>query len=155
MTVELADHGERLIAFVLDLFIWLLLTLAIYIPIIWALGSSGGSLIAISIALFIGFLIRNLYFVTFELAWRGSTPGKRLVGLRVIDRAGGPLMPAAIIARNLTREVDVHSLGHADDLGKDRNGRRELGEPRGRGMAAVLRGAAVHQPRPHAPASVP
>ena len=107
VTVELADHGERLIAFVLDLFIWLLLTLAIYIPIIWALGSSGGSLIAISIALFIGFLIRNLYFVTFELAWRGSTPGKRLVGLRVIDRAGGPLMPAAIIARNLTREVEM------------------------------------------------
>ena len=107
VTVELADHGERLIAFVLDLFIWLLLTLAIYIPIIWAIGSSGGSLIAISIALFIGFLVRNLYFVTFELAWRGSTPGKRLVGLRVIDRAGGPLMPAAIIARNLTREVEM------------------------------------------------
>ena len=121
VTVELADHGERLIAFVLDLFIWLLLTLAIYIPIIWALGSSGGSLIAISIALFIGFLIRNLYFVTFELAWRGSTPGKRLVGLRVIDRAGGPLMPSAIIARNLTREVEMFiPLGHADDLGKDR-----------------------------------
>src|SRR5262249_58168452 len=107
VTVELADHGERLVAFVLDLFIWLLLTLAIYVPIIWAIGSSGGSLIAISIALFIGFLVRNLYFVTFELAWRGSTPGKRLTGLRVIDRAGGPLFPSAIVARNLTREVET------------------------------------------------
>jgi len=67
----------------------------------------GRSLLAISIALFIGFLVRNLYFVYFELAWRGSTPGKRLVGLRVIDRAGGPLMPSAIIARNLTREVEM------------------------------------------------
>lgn len=105
--VELADHGERLTAFVLDLFIWFLLTLAIFIPLFSAIGASGGSLIAVSIALFIGFLIRNLYFVYFELAWRGATPGKRLVGLRVIDRAGGPLLPSAVIARNLTREVEA------------------------------------------------
>jgi uncharacterized RDD family membrane protein YckC len=107
LTIELADHGERLVAFVLDLFIWLLLALAVFIPLIWVIGSGGGSLIAISMALFIGFLFRNMYFVYFELAWRGSTPGKRKVGLRVIDRAGGPLLPAAIIARNLTREVET------------------------------------------------
>src|SRR5204862_5412035 len=51
LTVEVADFGERLIAFVIDLCIWLLLTFAIYIPLIWAIGASGGSLIAISIAL--------------------------------------------------------------------------------------------------------
>jgi uncharacterized RDD family membrane protein YckC len=107
LTVELADYGERVTAIALDLFIWLLLTLAIFIPIIWTIGSTGGSLIAISIALFIGFLVRNLYFVSFELAWRGATPGKRLVGLRVIDRAGGPLLPSAVVARNLTREVEM------------------------------------------------
>jgi uncharacterized RDD family membrane protein YckC len=104
--VELAGHSERLTAFVLDLFIWLLITLAIYIPIFSLVQYSGGSLIAVSIALFIGFLVRNMYFIYFELAWRGATPGKRIVGLRVIDRAGGPLLPSAIIARNLTREVE-------------------------------------------------
>ena len=52
-------------------------------------------------------MVRNLYFVYFELAWRGATPGKRLVGLRVIDRAGGPLLPSAVVARNLTREVEM------------------------------------------------
>jgi uncharacterized RDD family membrane protein YckC len=107
LSVELADYGERLVAFVIDLFIWLLLILAIFIPLISAIGVSGGSLIAISIALFIAFMVRNLYFVTFELAWRGATPGKRLVGLRVIDRAGGPLTPSAIVARNLTREIET------------------------------------------------
>jgi uncharacterized RDD family membrane protein YckC len=107
VTVDLADYGERLVAFVLDLFIWMLLTLAIYVPVLGAIGASGGRLIAISIALFIAFVIRNLYFVYFELAWRGSTPGKRLVGLRVIDRAGGPLLPSAVVARNLTREVET------------------------------------------------
>jgi uncharacterized RDD family membrane protein YckC len=107
LPVDLADYGERLVAFVIDLFIWFLLTLAIYIPIIWAIGATGGSLIAISIALFIGFIVRNMYFVYFELAWRGSTPGKRFSGLRVIDRAGGPLLPSATVARNLTREVET------------------------------------------------
>jgi len=107
LTVELADYGERVVALVLDLFIWLVATLVIFIPLVYAIGVSGGSLIAISIALFIGFLIRNLYFVFFELAWRGATPGKRLVGLRVIDRTGGPLLPSAVIARNLTREVEM------------------------------------------------
>jgi len=106
VTVELADYGERLIALTIDLFFWLLLTLAIFIPIVLAIGTRGG-LIAISIALFIGFLVRNLYFVYFELAWRGSTPGKRLVGLRVVDRSGGPLLPSAVVARNLTREIEM------------------------------------------------
>jgi uncharacterized RDD family membrane protein YckC len=106
VTVELADYGERLIALTIDLFFWLLLTLAIFIPIVLAIGTRGG-LIAISIALCIGFLVRNLYFVFFELAWRGSTPGKRLVGLRVIDRSGGPLLPSAVVARNLTREIEM------------------------------------------------
>ena len=62
--------------------IWLLLTFAIYIPLIWAIGPSGGSLIAISIALFIGFLIRNLYFVYFELAF----------GILIWTRMGRPIL---------------------------------------------------------------
>ena len=109
LSVELADYGERLVAFALDLFVWFVLMLVIVIAIVSAIGVSGGSLIAISIALFIAFMIRNLYFVTFELAWRGATPGKRMVGLRVIDRAGGPLQPSAVVARNLTREIETSS----------------------------------------------
>jgi uncharacterized RDD family membrane protein YckC len=105
--IEIANYGERLTAFMIDLTIWTLLTLAIYIPVLSLIGRTGGSRIALSIALFIGFLIRNLYFVYFELAWRGATPGKRIVGLRVIDRSGGPLVASAVIARNLTREVEM------------------------------------------------
>jgi uncharacterized RDD family membrane protein YckC len=105
--IEIANYGGRLTAFMIDLTIWTLLTLAIYIPVLSLIGRTGGSRIAISIALFIGFLIRNLYFVYFELAWRGATPGKRIVGLRVIDRSGGPLVASAVIARNLTREVEM------------------------------------------------
>ena len=42
LLVDLADYGERGIAFIIDLCIWLVLTLAIFIPIIWAIGASGG-----------------------------------------------------------------------------------------------------------------
>ncbi len=105
--IEIANYGARLTAFVIDLTIWCLLTLAIYVPILALMGRTGGSLIAVSIALFIGFLVRNLYFIYFELAWRGATPGKRIVGLRVIDHNGGPLVASAVIARNLTREVEM------------------------------------------------
>jgi uncharacterized RDD family membrane protein YckC len=107
VTVEIADYGERLIAFMIDFLIWTLVTLAIYIPILTLIGRTRGALIALSIALFLGFLVRNLYFIYFELAWRGATPGKRIFGLRVIDRKGGPLVASAVIARNLTREVEM------------------------------------------------
>ena len=108
VTVELADHGERLTAFAIDVFIWFLLTIAVYLPLVLVAAlNKDAALIAVSIVLFIGFVVRNLYFIHFELAWRGATPGKRIVGLRVIDRRGGPLLPSAILARNLTREVEA------------------------------------------------
>jgi uncharacterized RDD family membrane protein YckC len=107
VTVELADHGERLTAFTIDVFIWFLLTILVYLPLVFIALRGGSALIAVSIVLFIGFVVRNLYFIHFELAWRGATPGKRFVGLRVIDRRGGPLLPSAIVARNLTREVEA------------------------------------------------
>jgi uncharacterized RDD family membrane protein YckC len=107
VTVELADHGERLTAFTIDVFIWFLLTILVYLPLVFFALRGGSALIAVSIVLFIGFVVRNLYFIHFELAWRGATPGKRFVGLRVIDRRGGPLLPSAIVARNLTREVEA------------------------------------------------
>jgi uncharacterized RDD family membrane protein YckC len=105
--VALADHSERFTAFALDWVIWTLLLLAIYVPLLLVAGFGSFTLIAISIALFIGFVVRNIYFVYFEIAWRGATPGKRIVGIRVVDRAGGPLLPSAVIARNLTREVEM------------------------------------------------
>jgi uncharacterized RDD family membrane protein YckC len=107
VTVELADHGERLTALTIDVCIWLLLTMLIYLPLFFMVLRGDAALFAISVVLFVGFVVRNLYFIHFELAWRGATPGKRFVGLRVIDRRGGPLLPSAVIARNLTREVEA------------------------------------------------
>jgi uncharacterized RDD family membrane protein YckC len=63
--------------------------------------------VMLQLALFAAFVIRTLYFSYFELAWQGVTPGKRIIGLRVIDRHGGPLRATAVIARNLTRELEA------------------------------------------------
>jgi uncharacterized RDD family membrane protein YckC len=125
--VALADYSERFTAFALDWVIWTILLLAIYVPLVLVAGLSSFTLIAISIALFIGFVVRNVYFVYFEIAWRGATPGKRIVGIRVVDRAGGPLLPSAVIARNLTREVEMFlPLGILMSGGKSAGGGVDL-----------------------------
>jgi uncharacterized RDD family membrane protein YckC len=105
--VEIADYAERVGAFLIDLVIWLLTLVVIFLSILFSIGRTGSPAIAFAIALFASILILNFYFIYFEIAWRGATPGKRLVGLRVIDRHGGQLLPTAIIARNLTREVEM------------------------------------------------
>jgi uncharacterized RDD family membrane protein YckC len=58
-------------------------------------------------ALLAVFLVRTFYFTFFELSWQGQTPGKRRLRLRAVDARGGPLTAEAIIARNLTREVEL------------------------------------------------
>lgn len=107
LPVALADHSERLIAFVLDLVFWLGATLAIYLAAFMIIGRVRGALILYTLVTLIAFVVRNLYFIYFEIAWGGATPGKKILKLRVVDRNGGPLVPTAIIARNLTRELEV------------------------------------------------
>src|SRR5262249_22569234 len=38
---------------------------------------------------------------------QGATPGKRRIGIRVIDARGGQLETSAVLARNLIRELEV------------------------------------------------
>ncbi|CCE02598.1 RDD family protein [Bradyrhizobium sp. STM 3809] len=107
LEVDVANHGERLIAFIIDFFFWMLATGLLYLMLALLMVERVSGAVATTIVLFIAFLLRNLYFIHFELASQGSTPGKRITHLRVIDRGGGPLLPGAIVARNLTREVEI------------------------------------------------
>jgi uncharacterized RDD family membrane protein YckC len=47
------------------------------------------------------------YYIGFELAWNGQTPGKRLLGIRVTGDGGVPVTPAQVVIRNLVRLIDV------------------------------------------------
>jgi uncharacterized RDD family membrane protein YckC len=53
------------------------------------------------------FVLRNGWFALFEMGGRGATPGKRLLGLRVVARDGARLTGAAVIARNAMREIEI------------------------------------------------
>jgi uncharacterized RDD family membrane protein YckC len=103
LRIELAEPGERAAAFLADVAISTVG--GILILVAGALLSLGVQF-TLPIALFLSFLVRNAYFIYFELHWGGATPGKRLLGLRVIDRRGGPLRASAIVARNLTRQAE-------------------------------------------------
>jgi len=107
LAVDLADYGERAVAFAIDFVLCMAATIVIYLLFIFLPFGGTTGIVARSIVLFIAFVVRNFYFIHFELAWQGATPGKRVVGLRVVDRRGGPLLASAVVARNLTREIEA------------------------------------------------
>jgi uncharacterized RDD family membrane protein YckC len=107
LPIDLADHGERAVALILDLLIWLCVTALLFVTIVAFVVQGVAVEIATALILLLAFIVRNLYFVYFELAWQGATPGKWVSRLRVIDRRGGPLTPSAVFARNLTREIEL------------------------------------------------
>ena len=105
---ELAEVGGRVAAFFFDVLAVVGISLAILLPALIASARfSLGPGWVVALAILVLFLVRTFYFTWFELRWRGATPGKRRMGLRVIDRRGGPISAEAIVARNLTREVEV------------------------------------------------
>jgi uncharacterized RDD family membrane protein YckC len=105
LTVELADRGSRAAAFMLDVVFIILILVAGGIVLL--LTGMVIKLWAAVLALLGFFILRVFYFPIAELHGRGATPGKRLLGLRVIDRRGGPLKPDAIVVRNLMREIEI------------------------------------------------
>lgn len=105
LTVELADRGSRAAAFMLDLVFIVLILIAG--GIVLALLGAFLQVWTLVLAILGFFLVRIFYFPYAELRLRGATPGKRLLGLRVIDRHGRPLNPEGIVVRNLMREVEV------------------------------------------------
>jgi uncharacterized RDD family membrane protein YckC len=108
LTVELAEFSERTIALIVDLLICF--AAAVVLLLAFAFVAFTGKLGAIAFFAVLNmvlFFLRVLYFIHFELSGRGATPGKRVAGIRVIDRRGGPLRASAVIARNLTRELEI------------------------------------------------
>lgn len=106
LRLKLAGAGVRAAAYLIDftLLVTVLLgvTIVLMIP---ALADKSGLILALW--LLGAFLLRNLWFVLFEMGRRGATPGKRMMGIRVVARDGVRLTARAVIARNAMREVEV------------------------------------------------
>jgi uncharacterized RDD family membrane protein YckC len=117
---EMADIGSRFVASLLDhiilglalaLVACAVLTLSLGAMLSQALGDNGqmtgGMYLAIAVLVLIIFLIFWGYFILFEMVWKGQTPGKRLVRLRVIRQNGQPVGAGEVVVRNLVRLVDI------------------------------------------------
>jgi uncharacterized RDD family membrane protein YckC len=61
---------------------------------------------ATAILVFLNFLVVWGYFAIFEAVWRGQTPGKRVMKLRVLKDSGRQITFFEALARNLMRFVD-------------------------------------------------
>lgn len=102
---ELAAVGDRMMAFLLDVLVIFVVVGVLLVAGVLAGLRTGG--VALALALVASFLVRNFYFAWMELRLGGRTPGKRRMRLRVIARDGGPLTAEAVLARNLTRDLEV------------------------------------------------
>ncbi len=108
LRLPVAAAGDRLGALLLDLLLVALLLALLVVPLaLLAASRSLDSDLVAAAALLAVFLLRAFYFSFFELAWQGQTPGKRRLGIRAVDARGGPLTAEAVIARNLTRELEL------------------------------------------------
>jgi uncharacterized RDD family membrane protein YckC len=65
------------------------------------LATAESAVIAVIVA--IVFLVFFGYFIAFEAFWNGQTPGKKLLGIRVVRDGGYPLDLAGSFIRNLIR----------------------------------------------------
>jgi uncharacterized RDD family membrane protein YckC len=106
LNLELAGAGARAAAFALDLFIIVLVLVLLTLLAVY-IGTAGALSLTAVVWMIGAFVLRNGWFALFEMGPRSATPGKRLIGLRVIARDGARLTAGAVMARNAMREVEV------------------------------------------------
>jgi uncharacterized RDD family membrane protein YckC len=110
LSLKLADMGQRIGAFMIDLIIMVGILIGITLLAIATVAGLGvaGAEIAVVVWLLGFFLLRNGYFVLMEMGPRAATFGKRGAGLRVVARSGERLTADRVIARNLMREIEFY-----------------------------------------------
>lgn len=101
---ELAGLVTRAMAWLIDqVFIW-----AIVIGMGIGLAQLGNFGVALWLA---GMLVVDFgYFTLFELRRHGQTPGKRMLGIRVVSADGAALTGYDVLIRNLLRPIDMMPL---------------------------------------------
>lgn len=110
LSLRLADIGQRIAAFLVDLILMVLALVALTFFCMVGAAAIGltGAEIALIVWLLGFFLLRNFYFVLMEMGPRAATFGKRIAGLRVVARSGERLTADRVIARNMMREIEFY-----------------------------------------------
>lgn len=110
LSLRLADVGQRIAAFTLDLIIMVGSLFMLTIVCLIGAFSVGAARFEIAAVIWLlgFFLLRNFYFVLMEMSPRAATFGKRAMGLRVVARSGERLTADRVIARNMMREIEFY-----------------------------------------------
>ncbi len=126
LRLEIAGVGQRLSALIIDLMIifGVIIGFTICAGVVFGSMEQAGEMIAVIWLLGL-FLLRNGYFLGFEMSARAATPGKRIMGLRVAARDGGRLRFEAIFTRNVLRELELF-LPISIMLGASMSGGRDV-----------------------------
>ena len=105
IVLELRPAGlsVRFYAFLID---WLIRLLVIYATFILTVAMRALGGLGMGFWLLFVFLLEWFYPVVFELSRSGATPGKSMVGIKVVMDNGLPVTPAASFTRNLLRVAD-------------------------------------------------
>jgi uncharacterized RDD family membrane protein YckC len=107
--LRIAGPLPRGLALGLDmLFQGLILTAAAFLMMLAGFGI--GMEVAVGMFLLAWFFMRWWYPVFFEASKRGATPGKRILGLRVVQTSGAPITFGQAILRNFLRWIDEMPL---------------------------------------------
>jgi uncharacterized membrane protein SpoIIM required for sporulation/uncharacterized RDD family membrane protein YckC len=107
LDLEIAGVGSRALAALIDMLILMgsalggFIVLAIVAGFGVTIGSIGGALLMLG-----GFAVWTGYFILFEGLRQGQTPGKRMVGIRVVSDTGNAVSLSSAVARNLLRIAD-------------------------------------------------
>jgi uncharacterized RDD family membrane protein YckC len=100
LTLHLAGPVPRAMAWAIDLVIRIAILLAVTTGAL-QLGQAGWGVVLLA-----AFFVEWLLPAWFEAVWRGQTPGKRAMGLAVLNDDGTPVRWPGALTRNLLRAVD-------------------------------------------------
>jgi uncharacterized RDD family membrane protein YckC len=101
---RVAGLGSRFLAWLVDLFVIVgLVLIGAFTASVLSIGRPG---LANALIIIWGFVVLWGYFLFFEWLWHGQTPGKALLGIRVIQWRGMAMTFFQSAVRNLLRVVD-------------------------------------------------
>ena len=103
---RVASPFERLLAFLIDAIIMLLVIGVASLVAMFVFGIFGVLGMGIGVAMVSWFVVTWFYGGVFETLWNGQTPGKRSLRLRVLRTDGSPIDAGQAVLRNFLRIVD-------------------------------------------------
>lgn len=103
--LRMAGPYVRALAYLLDLIVRV--GIVALCGLVLLLGSMVlGFNVAYGLYLLVSFLVMFFYYIIFEAGKRGASPGKRVMGLRVVDTSGAPITFGQAFLRNMLRFAD-------------------------------------------------